>query len=93
MKCSRRGWTGCSEGRVGGHADGGEHAGRTSRRGRTVGEQADRRTRAGRRADGLADWRTSRWGPTVEDGFSKGKTPKLTHQLTWRPKSNVDVLW
>ena len=42
-----------------------------------MGGQADRRTGMG----GLADGWT---GQTVEDGFPKGKTPKLTHQLTWQ---------
>ena len=36
--------------------------------------------RTGEQADGGADGRIGR---TVEDGFPKGKTPKLTRQLTW----------
>ena len=64
---------------LGERADRGGHARQTSGRGRTVGKRAD--------------WRTSGWGRTVEDGFLKGKTPKLMRQLTWRPKSNVAVLW
>ena len=47
------------------------------------------------RTGGLADERTGR---TVEDGFPKGKSPKLTRQLTWlseiqcgRPRVTVQL--
>ena len=63
--------------RTGGRADEGGHAGWTSGRGRTMGGQADRGRRVHGREDGLADWRTG--GRRI----SEGKTPNLTHQLTW----------
>ena len=80
-------------------ADGGGYVGRTSGQGQTVGKQSDRwivggpahglangRTRGptGGRVGGQADWWPSGLGRMVADGFPKGKTPKLTRQLTWR---------
>ena len=56
------------------------------RMGGRTGRQADERTGTstlGGRADGGGQWADG-WtgGRTVEDEFLKGKTPKLTHQLT-----------
>ena len=60
---------------------------RTSKWGQIVGGQADRRTGAGRHANGQtvrrrADVRTCGRGQMEADGFLKGKTPKVTHQVT-----------
>ena len=73
-----------------GRVDGAGHAGRTSKRGRTMGGRADNgRTggqwadgriggRGGGRADRLADWRTGEradGGGRADDGFPKVKLP------------------
>ena len=59
---------------------------------RRAGGQVDKRT-------GADNGRTGgQTGRTVEDGFPKGKTPKLTRQLTWplkiqhgRPRLTVQL--
>ena len=76
---------GLEGGQTGKRVDGGGHAGRTSRQGRTMGKRADGRTggrgrvgaRTGGRVGGLADW----W--TCGQRISEGKTPNLMRHLTW----------
>ena len=76
------GRTRAPSGQVDGRADR-RTCGRGLRAGRQTGgraDEADGRTGQDIEASGSAIGRTGR---TVEDGFPKGKTPKLTRQLTW----------